>query len=190
MITLIKINTKTKHTLLIILGIIVASVSYAQEPVDSKAEMKKLSFLVGEWEGTGWSRRGPSEPESFIVHEKAEWKLNGSALFVEGIGYTLNKETNEKQFGHNAIAIITNHPNENEFDFNPYSERGGNTETYSKLVGENKLIWGFNTPQGGKIRFTLLLNEHGQWYEYGEFSMDGPSWNKFMEMTLDKVAEL
>ena len=158
--------------------------------MDSKAEMKRLSFLLGEWEGTGWSQQGPAEPESFTVHEKAEWKLNGSAMFVEGIGYTENKETHEKQVGHNAIAIITNLTAENEFSFSPYSERGGSIETYSRLIDENKLIWGLNTPQGGKVQYTIQINDNGQWYEYGEFSQDGTSWNKFMEMTLDKVAEL
>jgi hypothetical protein len=38
----------------------------------------------------------------------------------------------------------------------------------------------------GQTRYTLQLNAAGQWYEVGEFSMDGEEWRKTFEMTLDK----
>jgi hypothetical protein len=37
------------------------------------------------------------------------------------------------------------------------------------------------------MRFTVRLNEKGQWFEVGEFSRDGKAWQKFFEMTLERV---
>jgi hypothetical protein len=63
---------------------------------------------------------------------------------------------------------------------------------YVDAKGEMKdgaFVWGFDPPQGGKVRFTLKLNDKGQWLETGEFSRDGKEWMKMLEMTLDRVKE-
>lgn len=43
------------------------------------------------------------------------------------------------------------------------------------------------TNAGGTIRYTIVLNDKGEWFEIGERSTDGVAWTKFFEMTLQKV---
>ena len=47
--------------------------------------------------------------------------------------------------------------------------------------------WAMETP-GGQIRYTITLNDAGQWFEIGEMSQDGETWRQIFEMTLDRVA--
>jgi len=47
--------------------------------------------------------------------------------------------------------------------------------------------WGFQTPQGGRVRYTIKLTDQGDWFEIGEFSADEKNWRKFFEMTLQRV---
>jgi hypothetical protein len=54
-------------------------------------------------------------------------------------------------------------------------------------VAPNEMVWGFDDPRIGRIRYTMRLNEKGQWHEVGEVSRDaGQSWFQFFEMTLDR----
>ena len=53
--------------------------------------------------------------------------------------------------------------------------------------GEGGLTWSFDIPGMGTMRYTMRINEKGQWHEIGEMSRDsGTTWNQFFEMTLDK----
>ena len=45
--------------------------------------------------------------------------------------------------------------------------------------------WGFRLEERGvTIRFTIRFDEK-RWHEVGETSVDGRTWNKFLEMTLE-----
>jgi hypothetical protein len=40
-------------------------------------------------------------------------------------------------------------------------------------VGDKTLEWGFPISQQGRVRFTIKLNEKGEWFEVGEMTQDG-----------------
>ena len=65
----------------------VMSPSWAQRPDTSgpqREAMQKLAHWVGEWEGTGWSMRGPGQREEFTVSESVQPKLGGMLFLVQG----------------------------------------------------------------------------------------------------------
>src|SRR5688500_12056517 len=45
--------------------------------------MKKLDFMVGKWEGSGWDQRGRVRHE-FTSAETVDWRVDGTVLLVEG----------------------------------------------------------------------------------------------------------
>lgn len=47
-------------------------------------------------------------------------------------------------------------------------------------------MWGFEDPRAGRIRFTLDIDEH-EWHEVGARSVDGATWEPFLEMRLERV---
>ena len=48
-------------------------------------EMKKVSFLVGQWKGEGWIDFGQGQ-RRFIESESVQSKLGGQVLLIEGLG--------------------------------------------------------------------------------------------------------
>lgn len=137
-------------------------------------EISKLAYLEGEWEGTGWMMIQDGSKHNFTQKEKIQLKLENTALYIEGKGYTDGKLI------HDALGIITYSKEEGHFNLTSFLFSGRQGKFKAELIGE-KLYWYPNE----YIRYIIYLNEKGQWYETGEMNRGG-SWVQFIEMTLDK----
>jgi hypothetical protein len=159
---------------------IIASVLAAQAPKSNqRAEMQKLGWLIGQWKGSGWIQMGPQGRKEFTQTEKIEGKLDGLVLVIEGRG--TSKE--DGSVVHNALAFVSYDDRAKTFRWRAFTNDGRQTDTVAQ-VRTDSLEWGLDIPQRGRMRYTLTLNENGEWFEVGEMTQDGQSWHKFFEMTL------
>lgn len=177
---------KTISFLILVILLSVTITSFSQGNYDASAlckeEMKKLSYFVGNWEGEASYRRGPGPAETLTQKEHIEWKLDGVILSIEGIG----RKDDAIQF--NAYAVINFDPFGKTFKFKSYTKEGRSTEAYFKVIKENNFEWGFDIPTGGKIKYTIVLDPtQKNWTEIGEYSQDGNSWFKTIELNLKKL---
>lgn len=162
--------------------------SMAQTPASSPpAEMKKLDFIVGQWKGEGWIELRPGQRETFTINESAQQKVEGAVLLLEGLGTSRTQGKAEAVPVHKAFAVIDYDVQAKAFRMRAYRAGTGAIDAVPQ-VGDNMLVWGFHDARGGEIRFTIKLNEKSQWFEIGEYSSDGKTWRKFMEMTLSRIA--
>jgi hypothetical protein len=158
----------------------------AQAPAGAGSEeMKKLDFLVGQWKGTGWIDFGPGQRRTFKQTESVQLKVDGALLVVEGLGKGNVPGKQEEVTVHSAFAVVSYDGKSSAFRWRTY--RGGNWIDTNAKVGDRALEWGFHDDRAGDIRFTIKINEKGQWFEVGENSRDAKTWQKFFEMTLDKA---
>jgi hypothetical protein len=150
-------------------------------------EMKKLDFLLGEWQGEGWIEMGPSQRHSFRQTERLQPKAGGSLVLIEGLGV---ERVGDKDVPvHQAFAVVTYDNQTKRFKLRAWRAAGDEVVTEPE-VDERSLIWGFRDPRSGtQIKFTIKLNDKGQWFEIGEASRDGQSWRKFFETTLQKAGK-
>lgn len=168
-----------KKALLVIIWGLCATALPAQD--SSKEAMEKLAFLEGEWTGKAWVSMGPGQESNLDQHEKVQMKLNGNVLLIEGTG----RENGNIVF--QALGLMSFNVRKNEYQFKAFRDNGLATDAYLIVKGEKWLEWGFEIPNGGKIRYIIKINEKGQWHELGEYSPDGQRWFKSFEMTLDKL---
>src|ERR1700756_3294319 len=73
----------------VLILLLVSSMEQPSQTPDIAAQhaaMKRLGFLVGEWTGTARIYRGEGEPLEIVQTEKAEYKLDGLILEIEGVG--------------------------------------------------------------------------------------------------------
>jgi hypothetical protein len=163
-----------------------------KEEVEAKriAEMKKLDFLVGTWEGKGWIMTQKGR-ETFTVTETLERKLGGQIVVVDGLGKSVDKETGKERIVHQAYGIFSYDATSGKIKFRWYKADGGEEDETTIQVSDNKFIWGFDVPENSvKVKFTEVINEKGNWLEIGEVTRDGGKiWFKFFEMELTKVSE-
>ena len=165
--------------------ICLASYSLQAQPnasTDHLDQMKKLHFLTGSWTGEGWVQMGPQGKEDFTQSELIQQKLDGTLLMIEGLGKAKDDETKTV---HNAFAIISYDLQKQSYQFQSYLADGRQVSGTAE-VNENTLVWGFDTPQGAKIKYSIVVDDQDQWSETGEYSPDGTNWMKFFEMTLVK----
>jgi len=148
-------------------------------------EMKKLDFLIGEWKGEGTIQMGPGKREQVIQTEKVTAKAGGKVLLIEGLGRRRMEDGSAGEVVHDALALISWDKAGSTYRFDAHVAQQESVATTITVPEANTAVWGFDTP-GGKIRYTIRLNDQGQWNEIGEFSRDGAQWAKFFEMTLTK----
>lgn len=174
----IKIYNKMKKKLLS--SLLILAFGYfgnAQAPtvdVELQQEMAKLDFMIGQWEGPGWSMGADMQRHTFDQTENIQYKLDGTAILVEGLG------TTNGQVIHNAMAIITYDKEKKHYIFRSYLFDGKSGEYKAELI-DGKFHWYLNDG----MRYIINQNEKGQWYEIGQINRNG-TWYPFFEMTLNK----
>lgn len=160
----------------------------AQQPSEPhKAELKKLDFLAGKWKGpaSATTREGKKE---LTQTEIVEYRLGGTILIVEGIGRGKLPGKDEESVQYNAFAVISYDAAAKKFKVKAYRMEGVAIEADVTLI-EKGIQWGFKPQAGIEVRFTTKITDKGEWHEVGEYSQDGKTWTKIMEMTLTKVKE-
>lgn len=154
----------------------------------SRDEMKKIAFLIGKWKGEGTIMTGPGAKHSAIINEEISPKLDGLVLMIEGKGIDKNSPSDAPRVVHHAFATLSYDASAKKFVMRAYLRDGRYVNADAALNDKGALVWGFELPGIGKVRYTIVVNAKGQWHEIGEFSRDGTTWMQNFEMTLDKVS--
>ncbi|WP_186753471.1 DUF1579 family protein [Echinicola salinicaeni] len=142
--------------------------------------MEKLAFLEGDWSGIAKSRQGAGQLIELRQYEDVSFRLDGNMLLIEGKGYV------EGSLKFNAVAVITYNQWQEKYEMMAWRGNGQRVDAYFKELGKDNFEWGFDIPQGGKMKYVLSINDSGQWHEVGEYSPNGEKWYPSFEMTLDK----
>jgi hypothetical protein len=179
-----------KRPLSILFAALMASVlCHAQMiPTAKIAEMKKLDFMIGDWKGGGWIEFSPGQRFNFTGTETIRYKLGGSVILVEGRHKAKFAGSDVERTVHEAMGILSYDESAKHYRFNTYLATGGGTNAEARLVSDSVVEWRFyDTGRKVDVRFTIRLNEKGEWFEIGEASLDGTTWHKFFEMTLERL---
>jgi len=150
----------------------------APDPADA------LSFMLGEWDGTGWTLTPTGDRSEFEVHESIRSRSGGHGVTFEGRGMAPTGPDGEMQIVHDAFALI-------------WAERDGSYAMRSVVmqgfslqvipeIGENTFAWGFDAGPYGETRYVSTI-EDGVWHELGERRVGDGEWTIFLEMTLARV---
>lgn len=166
-------------------GQTVSSQSHGPSPAKVEA-MKKLDFLLGEWKGEGWTELVPGRRATASITEKAQSKLGGLVLMIEGLGTTKVPGSQEERVVHNAMAVLWYDDQASLYRLRSFLADGRAVDAEARFIGE-AFQWTFQTPTGGSTRYTVKLTDKGEWFEMGEMSQDGKIWRQFHEMTLQRV---
>jgi hypothetical protein len=148
-------------------------------------EMKKLEFLVGNWQGEGWVEFGPGQRRKALSTESVQSKLGGRVLIVEGTGKAKLPNREEEVVVHSAFGFLYYDQTAKRYSLRAFLANGQAVDAETTYQ-DGVLEWGLQIPQG-KVRYKIKLNDKGQWYEVGEISQDGKTWQQFFELTLNRV---
>ena len=173
-------------TVFSLLAFLVASV--AQQPphrpdVNAQLEaMKKLGFLVGQWSGEGRMLRPTGDWIEFTQTEKAEYKLDGLLLVIEGVGRAKSDGRPVLQ----AYGVVSYDDSAGKYHMRAFND-GQWLETQTDLADNGKeLTWGF-TIGDMRTKSTLRLTDAGEWTESHQITIGAQPARKFMELTVRRM---
>jgi hypothetical protein len=158
----------------------------ARTPPPAQVEaMQKLAVWVGDWKGSGWASTGPGQRHEFTITEKVQPKIGGSILLIEGLGKRKNMTGAGEVVVHDALAVLSYDEKTKHYRWRAHDIRGQALDVEPQVI-DGGLQWRFRDGQGGvSIRFTIRIDEK-RWHEVGEVTRDGKTWQKFLEMNLDR----
>lgn len=149
------------------------------------ADVQKLEFLVGEWEGEGWYEQVPGQRSEFRGVERVERRMGGRLLTVEG-SFTawMGPDLGDVPV-HQAFGVFGYDRSTERVVFRTYTAHGAaGAAVQTTEIGDDRIVWGYDDPQLGTVRYTIEAAE-GVWREKGEATSDGgASWRQFFSMTL------
>lgn len=152
----------------------------------AREAMKKLDWLTGQWRGTA-DVQGPGGAMQLQQSEDVRLKVFDTALLIEGTGREPGSDAKPGEIVFQALAVITYDAAAKKYNMRAITERGS-VDPYIE-VKDKEVFWGFDVPGGaGEVRYHIRLDEQGRWHEVGEFSQDGQTWMKFLEMKLEREA--
>jgi hypothetical protein len=93
----------------------------------------------------------------------------------------------EEVIVHHALGAFSYDERAKLYRFRAWLASGMYTDAEARVTGEKSLEWQMNDPRRGTTRFTIAVNDAGQWVELGEHSQDGKTWQKFFEMTMRRM---
>jgi hypothetical protein len=127
-----------KLTLLTLLATAALAQDMMTPPPAQLAEMKKLSFLVGEWKGGGSIQMGPEKRE-FEGTEMVQSKLGGVVLTIDGMHHAKGQPGTPL---HNAFAVVSYDMRAKGYQFRAYTANGQALTAEARLR-DGGLEWGF-----------------------------------------------
>jgi hypothetical protein len=154
---------------------------------EQREAMKKWDRWIGQWQGGGWIEYMPGQRMSYSINEVIQGRLGGTALLVEGRGKARMPGQQEESVIHESLATISYDDKAKKYRFVTHTEKGLFGMPEIKVTDDGGWQWGYRNPQGGGLLYTVKFTDKGEWFEYGERSEDGKTWNRFLEMTLKKV---
>lgn len=156
-----------------------------QAPNDPASHLAKF---IGRWEGQ--SRMiipGNAEPQIAHTLETAQWKLNQTAVLIEGLGTLKDPATGEDRIVHDALGIIRVDPKTNTLRFVAFKADQPMIETELEVLDTGDLRWSMQPAPNVTVRFTISLTDT-TWKEIGEMSNDaGQTWREFLQMNLKRI---
>jgi hypothetical protein len=169
-------------TLILFVGIVASAQNSFQPKKETTDAIQRISFLTGNWKGSGWIQMGPQK-NTFNQTETISSKVNGTVIQIDGQGKDQQKSD---LIIHQAFAIISYDVENSKYLMKAFSGDGGQIDADAKLLDDHTFEWGFSTAMTGQIKFTITV-VNNKWTEVGEMSRDnGKNWYKYFAMTLDK----
>ncbi len=160
--------------LLILFFIFTISISFAQN-TEQKA-MAKLSFLIGDWKGTG-SGYPKNESKPYDVLSKVRYDLNGELLVLKHRSFRGDTPVLSLH------TIMYYNKDDMHYYYNSYTKSG--TRPFKCQLLEQQFI----CKRGEDYRLTFQKTKNGEFNEYGE-RLVGGKWIKNFEDILLPTTEI
>jgi hypothetical protein len=156
--------------------------------VVERAALAKVDFLVGDWEGEGWSVSRSGERRRFWVKEFYHYRGDGDLLDMEGrFGEILPDGTRGLQ-NEVGLGFLYFDRNAGEYRMWHYSSDGeAFTVTMEVDVEARQMQYTKDLGAGQFGRFRLVVGADGAWVSRFDILLPDQSWLQVMEFRMERI---
>jgi len=180
------VKTALRTGVLLGLSLLIAPSGAGQDasPPDRVAAMRRFDAWVGDWRGSGWSLDAQGRRTEFTSEEHVEPRVGGTVLLLQGRG-TAKADDGPQAVTHDGLVLVYFDEHAGQYRWNGHELTSGTMDTQARVF-DGGLEWSVPAPGGSAtVRFTIRFGDD-HWHEFGETSMDGVAWNRFMELNLER----
>ena len=151
-------------------------------------EMQQLSFLAGQWEGTGWTEAWLDGRSSFDVVLDVQPLLGGAVLLLQIHASSDMEGEYSVPISYAALRIISYDQRSKCYRVRSFTPDGQSIDWESE-AGEGVLTCWFDDVRGRRTRFSLRLSDDGVLQELGDSKPSlsigaEEAWDQDYELTL------
>lgn len=158
-----------------------------ERPPAPDLKSSPIAKFVGEWEGEAVQMMPGGGSHTARVHERAQWKLGGAALMIEGRGTIKDEETGKETVVHEAFGVIRYDPVTKGLRFHAFRANEPAVDSPLEILDNGDIRWSLSPAPGHTMRFTITLTSD-TWVEIGEYSPDeGKTWMPMIRMNLKRI---
>lgn len=156
-------------------------------PPAAKAAMEPLAWMAGRWSGEG-TYLGPEGSGTILQSEEVRGALEGSLLVVEGTGRAPGSDGEPGAVLFRAFGVLSAGDAPGHYRFAAW-QGGRFVDAHADLAADGTITWGFDTPNGGEVRYVIRRPQPDVWHETGAFRASASDdWRPILEMTLERQA--
>lgn len=147
-----------------------------------RGAMKRLDFLIGDWTGTARLLRAPGVVVELDQTERAEYRLDGLVLLIEGVGRDRATAASVLQ----ALGVVTYDDERGTYRMRAFND-GRFLETDVTLVETGRgLSWGFALGDV-RTRSVLEITGDGAWTERAELTIGSAPPKTLLELSVRRT---
>ena len=166
------------------IALVITCAANAQAPdfggIAQKEAIKKMSFMLGEWTGSGWADVNGTH-RSFNGEEIISSKCDGAILSLEG-NHSMEIQGRKIPI-HNAFGMLRFDEKTKKYHMRAHLANGLENE-YEFTATPNGYTWSQDHPTWGHVVYTAIFTDK-TWVEYGEIEKDGKK-ARMYEMTMSR----
>ena len=156
----------------VLIPFFLAALASAQAPdfggTAQKEAIKKMSFMVGEWAGSGWADVNGTR-RAFNGEETILSKCDGALLSLEG-NHSMDIQGRKIPI-HNAFGFLRYDDKTKKYHMRAHLANGLESE-YEFTGTPNGYTWSQDHPTWGHVVYTAVFTDK-TWVEYGETAKAG-----------------
>jgi hypothetical protein len=131
-----------------------------------RSAMRQLDFLIGTWIGAARLLRGPGAYMDLEQTERAEYRLDGLVLLIEGTGHDRATSTTVLQ----ALGIISYDDERETYRMRAFNDGRWLDTDVTLLEGRRGISWRFALGEF-RTHSELRITEDGAWTEHAELTI-------------------
>lgn len=155
---------------------------------EGRAALGKVDFVVGEWEGEGWSLTPSGGRTRFWIKETYAYRGAKDLMDMEGRFRDILPDGSMSPKEDYALGILFYDPESKEYRMWHYSGTGTVFTVKMETDIKAKTAWYMRkTARGDESKFTLTVGEDGVWVSKVEYLRPDKTWLKVMEFRMKRV---